>query len=93
MLGGLLSFIRCSRIDNRQSGPASGLIDPNLPLRTIPLEVQVFTPTAGRLRPEHLVAMEIQKQAVAEWTHQMERRFASAERERPICDIQLLRQR
>jgi hypothetical protein len=68
-------------------------IDPNLPLRTIPLEVQVFTPTAGRLRPEHLVAMEIQKQAVAEWTHQLERRFSSAERERPICDIPLLRGR
>lgn len=61
----------------------------NLPLRTVPLEIQFFTPMAGRLRPEHLQAMEVQKRAIAEWSLQLQRRFSEEERGRAICDVPL----
>ncbi len=64
-------------------------IHPNLPLRTIPLEVQVFTPTAGRLRPEHLLAMQVQKLAVDQWSKQLHQRFSAQERTASICDIKI----
>jgi uncharacterized Fe-S cluster-containing radical SAM superfamily protein len=55
-------------------------VHPNLPLRTVPLEVRVFTPTAGRIRPEHLRALAIQQDAVAAWVEQLEARFGSSQR-------------
>ena len=61
----------------------------NLPLRTVPLEVQVFTPTAGRIRPEHLKALGIQKAAVVEWDKQMSLRFSSSQRSACVCDVPL----
>lgn len=64
-------------------------IDLNLPLRTVPLEVQVFTPTAGRIRPEHLNALGIQKAAVVEWDKQMNLRFSSSQRSGCVCDVPL----
>ncbi len=64
-------------------------IHPNLPLRTVPLEVQVFTPTLGRLRPEHLLAMQVQRLAVDEWTKQLVQRFSAEEMSASICDVSL----
>jgi uncharacterized Fe-S cluster-containing radical SAM superfamily protein len=64
-------------------------VHPNLPLRTVPLEVQVFTPTAARLTPEHLQAMQVQKLAVREWVQQLEWRFTDDERAKRICDVTL----
>lgn len=64
-------------------------IDPLLPLRTVPLEVQIFTPTAGRIRPEHLIAMSVQKAAVEEWDKQLSLRFSASQRSMPICDVRI----
>jgi uncharacterized Fe-S cluster-containing radical SAM superfamily protein len=64
-------------------------VHPLLPLRTVPLEVQVFTPTSGRIRPEHLVALEVQKAAISQWTRQIEKRFTLEQRSASICDSRL----
>jgi uncharacterized Fe-S cluster-containing radical SAM superfamily protein len=64
-------------------------ISPNLPLRTIPLEVQVFSPTQNRIRPEHLIALQVQQEAIMEWNNQLNRRFSPAEMEVSICDVAL----
>jgi uncharacterized Fe-S cluster-containing radical SAM superfamily protein len=64
-------------------------VHPNLPLRTVPLEIQIFTPTAGRLRAEHIVSMEVQKYAIAAWTDQLEKRFSQTERNQSVCDISI----
>ena len=64
-------------------------VHPNLPLRTVPLEIQIFTPTAGRLRPEHLRSMQVQKHAIAAWTSELESRFSVHERNGNVCDVLL----
>jgi uncharacterized Fe-S cluster-containing radical SAM superfamily protein len=65
-------------------------VHPNLPLRTVPLEVQVFTPTKGRIRPGHLIALEAQREAMEEWRGQLEERFSQDQRNRSICDVSLV---
>lgn len=64
-------------------------IDPRLPLRTVPLEIQVFSPVAPRVRDEHEVAMRHQLIARDEWTRQLENRFSSAELSQPIYGVKL----
>jgi len=64
-------------------------IHSNLPLRIVPLEVQVFTPTTGRIRPEHLVALNVQREAIEEWNHQLSMRFTDAERAQSIDRVML----
>ena len=49
-------------------------IDPMLPLRVIPLEIEVWGPVAARMRPECTVSVHLQQEAIAHWT----RRFSSA---------------
>jgi uncharacterized Fe-S cluster-containing radical SAM superfamily protein len=64
-------------------------IHPHLPLRTVPLEVQIFTPTSGRIRAEHLQALRVQQEAVAAWNEELETRFSVEERALPICAVTL----
>ncbi len=61
----------------------------NLPLRIVPLEVRVFTPTAGRIKPEHLLALNIQKEAIEAWSNELTNRFSDREREQGIDRITL----
>lgn len=60
-----------------------------MPLRTVPLEIQVFTPTSGRIRAEHLEALQIQQEAVAAWIEQLETRFTAEERALPVDAVSL----
>ena len=60
-----------------------------LPLRTIPLEVQVFGVVKGRLNEVHLKALENQHVAIDAWQDELEERFSPEERERNICDVPL----
>jgi uncharacterized Fe-S cluster-containing radical SAM superfamily protein len=60
-----------------------------LPLRVVPLEVQVFTPVEPRLSPVRREAIIHQQRAVESWTRELERRFSSAVRGLPITDIAL----
>ncbi len=42
-------------------------ISPQLPARTVPLEVSAFTPTAPRIRPEHQAALTVQQRMIEHW--------------------------
>lgn len=61
----------------------------NLPLRIVPLEVQVFTPTSSRIKSEHLVALTVQREAIEEWTRELSMRFTEAERAQSIDQVAL----
>ena len=63
-------------------------IHPNLPLRTIPLEVRAFTPTKTRLTDERRKnALQYQHVAIGAWQAELRRRYDDAARSRRISDI------
>ena len=64
-------------------------LDEYLPLRLVPLEVQVFTPVERRMRPVMHSAMEHQYQAIELWQRELERRFSSTARAWNIADVPL----
>ena len=49
-------------------------IDPMLPLRAMPLEIEVWGPVAARMRPERTVSLHLQQERLRTGT----RRFSSA---------------
>jgi uncharacterized Fe-S cluster-containing radical SAM superfamily protein len=61
----------------------------NLPLRTVPLEIQFFTPMKTRIQGIPAKIQETQQAAVEVWTTEIEGRFSAVERARKICDIPL----
>ena len=65
-------------------------IDPMLPLRVIPLEIEVWGPVAARMRPERTVSLHLQQEAIAHWNAEILQRFAPAERELPINRVPLI---
>ena len=64
-------------------------LDPNLPLRTVPLEIRVFTPVEKRMDSIKAGAIAHQQAAIEAWNYELERRFASSERERNVVDVSL----
>ncbi len=64
-------------------------IDMNLPLRTVPLEVRVFTPVKGRLQDIHGQAIQNQQEAIATWNAELIQRFSPSLRSLLICDVPL----
>lgn len=64
-------------------------LHPNLPLRIVPLQIEVFTPVESRLDDERREAMVNQWAAVEAWQMELEVRFTAAERERSIVDVPL----
>lgn len=66
-------------------------IDPNYPLRVIPLRIQVFTPVAPRLARDDARerSLAVQEEAIAAWMREIERRFSPNLRALPICDVPL----
>ncbi len=61
----------------------------NLPLRTVPLEIRVFTPVRRRLGVESNDALEIQHAAVEAWNKELEERYTQEERDAAITDVDL----
>ena len=61
----------------------------NLPLRTVPLEIHMFTPVYSRVNQEHTLALEFQYKVADAWTRELENRFTAFEREINIADILL----
>jgi len=55
-------------------------LDENLPLRTIPLEIQVFTPVGRRLDDTKRAALNNQQIAIEAWQNEIVDRFSSAQR-------------
>lgn len=64
-------------------------LDENLPLRTIPLEVEIFTPVQKRLDEVKRRALKNQWSAVEAWQRELERRFSSSDRARNVADVPL----
>jgi organic radical activating enzyme len=62
-----------------------------LPLRTVPLEITIFTPVAARMTETHERALAVQQEAIAAWNEEIASRFSREERELAICDVQLRR--
>jgi uncharacterized Fe-S cluster-containing radical SAM superfamily protein len=66
-------------------------LDENLPLRTVPLKIDIFTPTASRMNDERQLGLENQFRALEVWRTILERRFSSDLRTSRICDVALSR--
>ena len=64
-------------------------LHPNLPLRTVPLEIQVFSPVRRRLNSGAKKALEIQKTAMEVWNRQIEERYSIFERDLSITEVSL----
>jgi organic radical activating enzyme len=64
-------------------------IDRHLPLRTVPLEISVFTPVTPRLTDAHRRALAIQNDAVAAWNEELQQRFTAGERAVAMTDVPL----
>ena len=64
-------------------------LDHYLPLRTVPLEIQVFGASAQRVGAAQKIAMDVQRAAVECWTEELERRFSARERTMSIVDVPL----
>lgn len=62
-------------------------IHPNLPLRTVPLKIEAFTPTLPRMTTDHHEAIQFQYEIHAAWLNELDNRFTDAERRKPICDV------
>jgi uncharacterized Fe-S cluster-containing radical SAM superfamily protein len=58
-----------------------------MPLRTIPLEIEVFGPVVPRIRDEHQRALVKQQLAIEAWMSMLEERFTSEQRATPIFEI------
>jgi hypothetical protein len=68
-------------------------IDPNFPLRVVPLRIQVFTPVEQRLARDAVCerSLAVQEEAIAAWMGEIAHRFSSELRALPICDVPLVR--
>jgi organic radical activating enzyme len=64
-------------------------IHENLPLRTVPLEIQVFSPVHARVTDEHRKALEIQQEAIVAWNTEIEDRYSQDKRTLPITEVSL----
>lgn len=64
-------------------------LNENLPLRTVPLQVEVFTPVQKRLDEEKKRALKYQWSAVEAWQKEMESRFSLEQRALNIADVPL----
>jgi len=84
----------------REDGVARGVsdlldrlqaIDPNYPLRVIPLRIQVFTPVGRRIVHDDMRhrSLAVQEEAIAAWIDELERRFSPDLRASQICDVPL----
>ena len=61
----------------------------NLPLRTVPLEIQVFAPVHSRVKQEHREALKVQQMAVEAWCRELEDRYSWDERTSPVTAVPL----
>lgn len=64
-------------------------VDAMLPLRTVPLQVRVFTPVQGRMDQSRELALAHQHDAASAWIEELNARFSKEERSCLICDVPL----
>ena len=63
----------------------------NLPLRTVPLEIQIFAPVLPRTGDQQREALKIQEIAVEAWNREIEDRYSLDKRALPITEVSLAR--
>lgn len=61
----------------------------NLPLRTIPLKIDTFTPTHKRIQHPQEQALKFQHDVHQAWLEELDKRFSAEERQQPIYNVQL----
>ncbi len=61
----------------------------NLPLRTIPLKIDLFAPTRPRVREQERAALAFQHDVHGAWCEELTLRFSDTELAAPICDVSL----
>jgi uncharacterized Fe-S cluster-containing radical SAM superfamily protein len=64
-------------------------LHPNLPLRTVPLEIKNFSPMQKRTKSIHETAIRNQQAAIRCWHHEIQTRFSEKERQLKICEVSL----
>ena len=66
-------------------------VDPNFPLRVVPLRIQVFTPVEQRVARDsgRERSLAVQEEAIAAWTTEVNRRFDHTLRALSVCDVPL----
>ncbi len=64
-------------------------LDKNLPLRTVPLEVKVFSPVKSRMNDLTRDALTYQFVAINAWKQALESRYSRPELEQNIADVRL----
>lgn len=64
-------------------------LNPNLPLRMIPLEIREFSPVSARMDDQRRTSLNIQQHAIAAWNLELERRFDPALRASEITAVPL----
>lgn len=64
-------------------------IHKNLPLRTVPLKIELFTPTQKRIKPFHKKALDFQFKVHSAWIKEMNERYSEAELRMPICNVSM----
>lgn len=67
-------------------------LDPNLPLRTVPLEIRHFTPMQENRHltaDEMQMAMQNQRIVIDAWNDELQRRFSASDRHLAITDVPL----
>ncbi len=62
-------------------------IDPMLPLRLIPLRIEVFGVVESRVRRPQEVSLETQEEAILVWNSELQSRFTDAQRATPIAEV------
>jgi uncharacterized Fe-S cluster-containing radical SAM superfamily protein len=65
-------------------------VSENLPLRVVPLEIQMFSPVTERNVPFAEKALENQQVAIDAWNEEIEVRFTSKLRSTPVVDVPLI---
>ena len=62
-------------------------IDFILPLKIVPLEIKVYSPTKTRINPIREKSIEYQYEVLEEWTATLQERFDHSILHTPICDL------
>lgn len=68
-------------------------LHPNLPLRTVPLRIEAFSPIEPRMNESRRASLEVQERAIEVWNGEIARRFTSAERALNVTEVPCGRKR
>jgi hypothetical protein len=64
-------------------------LDENLPLRTVPLEIKVFTPVERRLGTGQAAGLAGQVPAIEAWQEELARRYPGHRQSASVADVPL----